>query len=103
MSFWAAWAFFLWFQQFTLLFSGRAKNSGSLEYSAFAGLFSHMSWFMSNVFFVGAIIDYRDAPWPVKLGVGLFYTVFAISGTVSAQYLALRLEKGALRPGAEKA
>jgi hypothetical protein len=100
MSFWATWACFLWLQQFTFLFSGRAKASGSLKYSALAGIGSHMSWFISNTMFVASILEYKDAPWSVKLTVGAFYTFFALTGTLSAQWCALRWESGKASVGA---
>lgn len=99
---WVYWAVILYIQQFTFLFSGRAKNSGNLKYSAIAGLFSHSSWFVANIYFVSSILAYRDSPLWVKALVCLFYVTFTISGTVSAQWIALKhLEKGTMQVGAK--
>ncbi len=99
---WLYWAIVLYIQQFTYLFSGRAKNSGSLKYSAIAGLFSHSSWFVANVYFISSLLDYRDAPAEIKALICLFYVTFTISGTVSAQWIALKyLETGSMRVGAK--
>jgi len=100
LSFWLAWAFILFAQQFTYLFSGRAKASGSLKYSFYAGLGSHTSWFFSNLYFIASVLNFRNAPvWQQGL-VCAFYVLFTLSGTLSAQYLAMRYEKGKSRVGA---
>ena len=87
-------------QQFTFLFSGRAKNSGSLRYSAFAGIGSHSTWFFSQVYLIPAILDFRDAPLSLKVAMTLFYVTFTILGTLSAQWMALRWESGRMEVGA---
>lgn len=102
MSFaeWALWAVLLFAQQFTFLFSGRAKASGSLTYSFISGLGSHSTWFFSNLYFVRSIIEFRGAPWPTKLAVCVFYVTFAQAGTQIAMRIARRIEKGSMRVGA---
>ena len=97
---WAMWATLLFLQQFTFLFSGRAKSSGSLTYSFVAGIGSHSTWFFSNLYFVRSIIEFRDAPWPTKLAVCLFYVAFAQAGTQIAMWIAKRIEKGSMKVGA---
>ena len=97
---WVLWAALLFLQQFTFLFSGRAKSSGSLMYSFVAGLGSHSTWFFSNLFFVRSIIEFRDAPLEVKLAVCAFYVTFCQAGTQLALRLAYRIEKGKMRVGA---
>ena len=98
---WVLWAFLLYAQQFTFLFSGRAKNSGSLKYSALAGIGSHGTWFFAQVFFIPAILTFVDASSAFKLMTALFYMTFCILGTVSAQVIALRwAERGKMMVGA---
>ena len=97
---WVMWGLLLFAQQFTFLFSGRAKSSGSLTYSFISGLGSHSTWFFSNLYFVRSIIEFRDSPWPTKLAVCLFYVTFAQAGTQIAMRIAKRIEKGNMRVGA---
>lgn len=98
---WTVWAFFLFSQQFTFLFSSRAKNSGSIKWSAIAGLGSHSTWFFANLYFVQSILHFKDSPIYIQGLVCLFYMTFTIIGTVSAQWLALRyVEKGRMQVGA---
>ena len=97
---WILWAVFLFAQQFTFLFSGRAKASGSLSYSFFSGLGSHSTWFFSNLFFVRSIMEFKDSSFLTQLGVCAFYVAFCTAGTQLALRLAFRLEKGRMRPGA---
>lgn len=97
---WATWALLLFLQQFTFLFSGRAKSSGSLAYSFVSGLGSHSTWFFSNLFFVRSIIEFRDAPWATKLAVCMFYVTFCQAGTQIAMRIAQRIERGKMRVGA---
>jgi hypothetical protein len=97
---WAMWGALLFLQQFTFLFSGRAKSSGSLAYSFITGLGSHSTWFFSNLYFVRSIIEFRDASWPVKFGVCAFYVVFCQAGTQIALRIAYRIERGKMRVGA---
>ena|SRR3990167_1286128 len=97
---WIAWGTFLFLQQFTFLFSNRAKVSGSLKYSFIAGLGSHSTWFFSNLFFVKSILEFKDSPLPVQAGVCAFYVAFCNCGTQLALRLAFRLEKGKMKPGA---
>jgi hypothetical protein len=100
ISEWVLWAVLLFLQQFTFLFSGRAKSSGSLTYSFIAGLGSHSTWFFSNLFFVRSIIEFRDAPIGVKLAVCAFYVAFCQAGTQIALRIAHRIERGKMRVGA---
>ncbi|MEE8114917.1 MAG: hypothetical protein V3T23_11265 [Nitrososphaerales archaeon] len=99
-TFWSIWAVILFLQQFTFLFSGRAKSSGSLKYSAIAGLGSHTSWFFSNLYFITSVLSFKDAPFWQQSLVCAFYVTFTLSGTVSAQWIALKYEKGKSRVGA---
>ncbi len=97
---WPIWALLLFSQQFTFLFSGRAKNSGSIKYSALAGVGSHGTWFFAQVYFVTSILKYANAPWTTQLAVALFYMTFTILGTISAQVVALKWERGRMKVGA---
>ncbi|MGH7261585.1 MAG: hypothetical protein ACREI9_13050 [Nitrospiraceae bacterium] len=97
---WVLWAALLFAQQFTFLFSGRAKSSGSLTYSFVAGLGSHSTWFFSNLYFVRSILEFRDSPLLVKLGVCAFYVTFCQAGTQLALRIAKRIERGNMRVGA---
>lgn len=97
---WTWWGTFLFLQQFTFLFSGRAKASGSLRYSLIAGLGSHSTWFFANLFFVRSILEYQTAPLPVQLGVCAFYVGFCNFGTQMAMRIALRIERGKMKVGA---
>ncbi len=90
LTWWITWAGILFLQQFTFLFSGRAKNSGSIKYSALAGLGSHTSWFFANLYFITSVLEFRDAEaWKQAL-ICLFYVTFTIMGTTSAQYLDMK-------------
>ena len=98
---WCVWALLLFSQQFTFLFSSRAKNSGSIKYSALAGIGSHGTWFFAQVYFVTSILRYANAPLTEQLGVALFYMTFTILGTISAQIIALKwAERGKMKVGA---
>ena len=97
---WVIWALLLFSQQFTFLFSGRAKNSGSLWYSALAGVGSHGSWFIAQVFFINTIVRFGNEPWRTLVPALLFYMTFTILGTISAQAVALRWERGKMKVGA---
>ena len=97
---WAMWGVLLFAQQFTFLFSGRAKASGSLSYSFISGLGSHSTWFFSNLYFVRSIIEFRDSSWMIKIAVCMFYVTFAQAGTQIAMRIARRIEKGNMRVGA---
>ena len=97
---WVLWGGLLFLQQFTFLFSGRAKASGSLAYSFVSGLGSHSTWFFSNLFFVRSILEFRDAPLGTKLFVCAFYVTFCQAGTQIAMRIAQRIERGKMRVGA---
>lgn len=97
---WALWAVFLFLQQFTYLFSGRAKSSSSLSYSFITGLGSHTTWFFSNLFFVKSILEFRDASFLTQATVCIFYVAFCSAGTQIAMRIALRIERGAMKVGA---
>ncbi len=97
---WVLWGFLLFAQQFTFLFSARAKNSGSLRYSALAGLGSHGTWFFAQVFFISVIVSLKGAPLLTLLPAWVFYTTFTILGTVTAQVVALQWERGKMKVGA---
>jgi len=100
LTWWVTWAVILFLQQFTFLFSGRAKNSGSIRYSALAGLGSHASWFFANLYLITSVLEFRDEEaWKQAL-ICLFYVTFTIAGTTTAQVLAMKYEKGAARVGA---
>ena len=96
---WGTWAVFLFLQQFTFLFSGRAKNSGSLRYSLIAGIGSHSTWFFSNLFFVRSIIEFRDSPFYIQALVCLFYVTFCTVGTQLAMRLTPYIETGNMQVG----
>jgi hypothetical protein len=99
-GFWSVWAIILFLQQLTYLFSGRAKASGSLRYSAVAGLFSHSSWFFSNLYFVASVMHFKESSLWVQSAVCLFYVFWTTLGTLIGQLLALKYEKGSARVGA---
>ena len=97
---WVLWAALVFFQQVTYLFSGRAKTSASLWYSGIAGVFSHSSFFLSQMILIDVLIDYRELGWDLKWKLWCVYVFFAVLGTVTAQNAALKwLEHGKMRVG----
>lgn len=101
IEFWLVWAALLFSQQSTFLFSGRAKTSGSLSYAGWSALFSHSTWFFSNLYFVHSVIVFRDAPLLTQISVCLFYVFWCTLGTLVAMKLALRIERGKMAVGAK--
>jgi hypothetical protein len=97
---WLLWATALFLQQFTFLFSSRAKNSGSLLYSLIAGIGSHSTWFFANLFFVKSIMEFNDSPLSIQIGVCVFYVSFCSAGTQIAMRIARRIERGKMKIGA---
>lgn len=102
-QFWMLWALILFAQQFSFLFSSRAKNSGSMFYSALAGLGSHGTWFIAQMIFVVSILQFREASLSMKVQGLFFYIACCTSGTVAAQYIALLYERGSAKVGAGRA
>ena len=93
------WAFVIFIRQFTYLFSGRAKTSGSLWYSWWAGLGSHQTFFWGEVLLIGLILNFQDKPLNLLIWVSIVYTLAAQLGTLSAQFLALKWERGRMQVG----
>ena len=87
---WVAWSILLLLQQASHTFSSRAKNSDSYVYNTFAAVGSNGIWFVSQIFAIDQILKIiTSGSWQAAVGVGTFYTVFCVLGSLSAQWLAL--------------
>ena len=89
------WAPVLMAQAASATWASRARNGDSLTYHAQAAVFSHGVWFTSNTILVSNLIALaREGSnlW-VLGGLGLFYTIFCVSGSVLAHYLERRFGK----------
>ena len=93
------WSMVIFARQFTYLFSGRAKASGSLWYSWIAGLGSHQTFFWGEVLLIALILDFQSQPLMALFWISILYTLVANAGTVAAQHIALRMEKGKMQVG----
>ena len=88
--FWFCWGILLVLQNATFTLVSRARNSSSLKYHAWASLLSNGVWFISNFILFGAFIDImRNSNWWLAGGVGLFYVICTMAGSLWMHYLAL--------------
>lgn len=99
---WFIWALNLIAQNFAFTFVSRARNSGSIQRHVIASLFSNGIWIMQIQILFGAFMDYLTGKhgrlW--QIAVGIYYTVFTVSGAVFAHYWSLKNEKGKAQVGA---
>lgn len=89
---WLIWGSLLVLQNATHTVSSRAKNSSSLWYSAWAGVFSNGTWFLSQFFIVGHLVRAQDDPKRLAM-VAIYYITLTVAGTVGAHAFCLRVER----------
>ena len=99
---WLIWAVNLLAQNFMFTFVSRARNSGSLKRHVIAAVGSNGVWILQLQIMLGPMMDYLNGKHGLlaQVGVGVFYTVFTVAGSVFAHYWALRTEKGKSAVGA---
>lgn len=99
---WILWALALMVQQASATWVSRARNSGSVRYHAIASIGSNGIWFLSQVFLLNNLLaGLRDQAWVRIAGIGLFYTVFCVIGSITAHTLLLKyVERGSRKVGA---
>lgn len=99
---WAFWAANLIAQNLMFTFVSRARNSGSLKRHVIAAVGSNGVWMLQFQLMMGPLMDYLNGKHGLlaQVGVGVFYTFFAVVGGVLAHYWALRTEKGKSAVGA---
>ena len=98
----ALWWLVLFVQGMAFTWVSRARNSGSIGYASFAGLFSHGLWFAAQVFLVVSIIE--QAKQGDVLGMALiggFYVSAMVAGQALMMLISMKwLENGSRRVGA---
>lgn len=84
------WGILLIIQNAAFTLVSRARNSNSVSYHAIAALGSNGIWFASQLILVQNFLEVlKTGSWLHGLGVGLFYTVCTLVGSVGMHYLAL--------------
>jgi len=103
-SIWIIWAVNLLAQNFAFTFVSRARSSGSLKRHVIAAIFSNGIWILQIQILFGAMMDYLTGKHGIlpQVGVGLYYTVFTVAGSIAAHSWALKTEKGKGAVGANK-
>lgn len=97
---WMSWALLLVAQNASSTWVSRARNSGSYAYHAVASVASNGVWILSMYFVVDKIHDAKGDPWRM-LVIGMFYTLFTVTGSVTMHWLSINyLEKGKRKVGA---
>lgn len=96
------WALLLLAQSASFTWVSRARNSGSISYHATAAFFSHLTWFAGQFVLVDEMFYVlRTSDWPHALGIGVFYVVFMLLGSIGMHWLSLNyLEVGRRKVGA---
>jgi TRAP-type C4-dicarboxylate transport system permease small subunit len=98
----AAWAGFLLAQNASFTFVSRARNSGSYALHACAAVCSNGIWFAAQFISLGLIIEaIKNGTTAEKIGMGAFYTVFTVGGSLAMHWIGINyIEKGKRRVGA---
>ncbi len=101
---WIVWALNLIAQNFAFTFVSRARSSGSLKRHLVASVFSNGIWILQMQIMFGPLVAYLTGEHGLvpQIGVGVFYTIFTVIGSVVAHWWALRTEKGSSSVGANK-
>lgn len=87
---WPLWALLLMAQNGAHTLCSRARNGRNLWYNGVASAFSNGIWFASNFILVDSIVQVlRAADWAKALLIGIFYTVFTLTGSVGMHYIAM--------------
>lgn len=104
VSSWVLWALVLIVQNYAFTYVSRARNSGSLTRHAIAAVFSNGVWFVSQLLIFSRMFDLMTGKSGMGMAIftGTFYTVFTLTGSISAHYSALLTEKGRSAVGASK-
>lgn len=92
---WILWGVLLIGQNAAFTLVSRARNSSSLWYHAWAAVFSNGIWFASQFILVNEFVKIiSNGDWIQGVGVGLFYTVCTLVGSLGMHHLAMhKLEK----------
>lgn len=97
---WVIWSLLLLLQNASFTWTSRARNSGSLAYNAAASVFSNGIWFIGQLVVINKVIQYKN-DYSMLAVCALFYTLFCVTGSVSAQYVLMRyVERGKRKVGA---
>jgi hypothetical protein len=98
---WVLWALLLLAQNASFTWTSRARNSGSLAYNGAASVFSNLIWFAGQLVVISKAVEYRNN-MTMLIITALFYTLWCVVGSVSAQYVLMRwVETGKRRVGAK--
>ena len=98
----AAWALFLILQNAAFTFVSRARNSGSYALHAIAAVASNGVFIAQQFISFGLLLSViKGGSWLQAVGVGVFYTVFTVIGSVLMHWVGVNyIEKGKRRVGA---
>ena len=87
---WLAWAGLLVVQNAAFTLVSRARNSKSVGYHAVAALGSNGVRFASQFLLFGFMLDVvKNGTWSDAIGLGLWYTIWTIIGSVGMHHIAL--------------
>lgn len=102
ISTYLAWGVFLLLQNAAFTFVSRARNSGSYALHAIAALVSNGVFIAAQFVTFGILLDaIKSGSWLVRFGVGAFYTVFTVAGSVAMHWIGINyIEKGKRKVGA---
>jgi hypothetical protein len=83
-----AWAILLIIQNASFTLVSRARNSGSYAFHAAAAVGSNGVWFASQFILIGSIMEVAKSGTLLQaIGLGVFYTVFTIIGSVGMHWV----------------
>ena len=101
---WAFWAHILLLQNWAFTFVSRARNSASLSRHLRAGFLSNFVWWVSQVIIFKKLWHYIQGKNGslVAVAVGLYYTLFTLTGSLLAHAQSLKTERGKGAVGASK-
>lgn len=99
---WLLWGVLLLLQNASFTWVSRARNSGSVKYHAVAAVGSNGIWFLNQVIVVNKVTDALQVHnWRLIAFSAVFYTVFAVIGSVSMHHILLtKVETGKRKVGA---
>lgn len=97
---WTLWAMMLFAQNASFTLVSRARNSGSIAFHGLASVLSNGIWIASMYFVVDRLQAAKGDP-SAMAGVGLFYTIFTVAGSVFMHWFSMTyLERGKRKVGA---
>lgn len=88
------WGILLILQNSSHTLTSRARNSKSLIYNSLASISSNGIWFASQFFIVNTLVQAKDKGGWFLLGVGVYYILLTVIGSVGAHWLAMKYERG---------